>query len=715
MAHLKIVSLCNAALIALLISFSSVAAEDPYDYMAIERPITAEKLFPRCNPNRGIQTSSLCDAWDRHIRYLESQLDEMCVAAGEGVTRTAKGVNGVYLTGMGGMGGRANVGSGLAYPYPSDVKPNATIRVVDSLPLNGIYRLIEEEHYSNASSFGFTDHKNSGGGILRREVVNATVDRMGVYLDEMRTVEAQPKARYEINYAVLTDKEQQSKGLFGNKTTIRDRRTNEIIAERTLYYYKIFQGLKNAHGHALDIVGTHKFDYIVPCKNYTPNRVNKNHPHGIHEFVFRILKPTPWSDEARITLYDLTQGSGLRRERCVSSVRFGPDVTLQNLTIEIDKKSGDLSFGLTGSQDSFTCGNHFDGRVPDLGFYFASGAYLSEKGLFSHFKHVTKPASASKQRSTNDMEIFDTSSWAAVIESVNDGFTYKTTPPLCASMGENGASDIKPLTESRTIPPIVYKYRVAATGARKKLAIAQLKLLEKKGLLASTETVVNGSDITLYGLTPKGWALSLGVGDHSLCFHAGVYGVTAITDYYVKEQTWEARPELIVYYEEGHKLEEWIDSEVIDTFNYQIDLPQQQIETLAKGADGVFRKHRYLRDPRILLPTQQEALDIIKRDGFIAHFCKNRACVSNSYDNFVVHSVGIHTRGYTDNTRGRRTEFRYSHTGENGVTEIGIGQLDLDEDGRWRLNTTVNIYDALTETRTWTVRSEPVVMPPHFH
>jgi len=338
-------------------------------YQSVQRPITAAKLFRGCqtsNLKSGVQISSLCNIWDKHILFLENELSKVCGNAGERINKRVKNVRGMYVKIP---SGRKFILHSSDRDVASYVSPN----------LNRRYRFVEVELRKNLIRRYEVNDIKPGKRTARWKSAYSNLDK--------------PTAQFKISFENLTDGKLQSQGLFGNRTIVADRLTKNVLAERAVYYYIIKEGLRLPGGQRLQIPDRYnrRFTYIVPCKNYAPQIIyyEKNHPVSAYEFVSRVLIPEPWSDSERMALYDLTKGVGQIKKKCVSSVSFGPDVTLNNLTARIEKQLwGHLHLGIKGTRDIFTCENHFMGPKWDTKYYFSNGDVLTEKELLSYFNLV---------------------------------------------------------------------------------------------------------------------------------------------------------------------------------------------------------------------------------------------------------------------------------------------------------------------------------------
>ena len=338
-------------------------------YQSVQRPITAAKLFRGCktsNLKSGAQISTLCNIWDKHILFLENELSKVCSNAGERINKRVKNVRGVYIN----IPSRRRL---VLHRSDGDVSSYV------SPNLNRRYRFVEMEVRKNLIRHYEVSDIKPGNRTASWKSVYSNLDK--------------PTARFKISFENLTDGKLQSQGLFGNRTIVVDRLTKKVLAERTVYYYIIKEGLRLLGGQYLQIPDRYnrRLTYIVPCKNYVPRIIyyEKNHPVSAYEFVSRVLIPKPWSDNERIALYDLTKGVGQIKKKCVSSVSFGPDVTLTNLTARIERQLwGHLHLGIKGTSDTFTCENHFLGPKWDTKYYFSNGDVMTEKELLSYFNLV---------------------------------------------------------------------------------------------------------------------------------------------------------------------------------------------------------------------------------------------------------------------------------------------------------------------------------------
>lgn len=179
-----------------------------------------------------------CAATHAHVVYLENRLRDLCTGAGETISKTA------------------------------DDTESVSIGPLDKERLGPL-------HEREGEPFTYRDLKTG-----RR--LNITKDG---------------SSKYGIRIEPLLSKTDNRQGLYGSRLTIFDTRTNEKLADRTLYYFIVTSHLTRSDGKRLYLprptpMGTPY--YVATCLNY-PLQADTGYMDGIprhsFEFVSRVLRP----------------------------------------------------------------------------------------------------------------------------------------------------------------------------------------------------------------------------------------------------------------------------------------------------------------------------------------------------------------------------------------------------------------------------------------
>lgn len=287
----------------------------------------------------------------------------------------------------------------------------------------------------------------------------------------------------------------------------------------------------------------------------------------------------------------------------------------------------------------------------------------------------------------------DISTWPKVLDN-GIGYSYQGAHPICVNFGRYKDRHVIMTNSSNHKTAITNLYHVnpSETGEIRP-AEAQLKLLEDKGFLESTNIDIDGVPTLAYGLTVKGWALGYNTSNGSLCIDSGRTTVKKILDYQLLPDQGSGLTAYNVKYEIGVELRDWINNEVISTFDYKIKLPKPAEAVLVKGPKGYFYPSTYLvkQHTRSRLPTAEEAMKIIKRDKFIKRLCEHKSCSQTVENAFKIYYVGM--------PKGNMIQFRFSFPVSNNDVTMGKGYLEVDDQGNWSVDksgfsTTISIEEA---------------------
>jgi hypothetical protein len=333
-------------------------------YQSLNRPITAAKLFPECDPARlkpGTTRTTLCDIWDEHIDYLERKLDAACPAAGEIIYKTIPDVEGFLIK-------------------PAEVenkwRPDPFNLYKARIDKNYYVAPAVHLHYRSVEIF------LSRNKSYQKHAVTA-IEAGSRYpkIDTSITLSSAPTLRYQVEYRRLTTKEERRSGFYGDRTSVRDRLSDEVIAERVIYYY-VVAAVTLPDGNLLSMPGKYLgARYFVLCKNYAPRLfgIERNFPPSEYEFVSRVLLPKAPTATEDNDLFDLTKGTGERRKSCVGLQTVGYGITPDDLNVS--RAGDDLRLGLRNSNDALICTRYFVGPHWEVRLLFSNGTYWKEKRI----------------------------------------------------------------------------------------------------------------------------------------------------------------------------------------------------------------------------------------------------------------------------------------------------------------------------------------------
>lgn len=352
-------------------------------YDAVERPITAEKVFAECNPKNlkpGTHRSGLCDLWDEHLRYLSGRLEQECASAGERIYKTVSNVDGIFLKDP-----RAEPNS------PGHIFIN---RVLHEVPSQSVDKYMSPRTARLYRQFESYDNRNKAYVTKRitgieKGVITSTRSHIAKLITE-KIESAEPRSRYEVSYKYLTTEEDHKQGFYGDLTWVKDRVTNETLAERTIYYFNVKRGIEMEDGTRLEMPGGQRAyggrdnRHIYFCEDYLPRatRFEKYHPEDEYEFVSRVLIPTPFTQDENNFLYDFSVGNGEIKRDCVGMQTVGPGITPVNL--RVTRLGDDLKLSFEGGVDSLTCRSFFRGPHWDLKLMFIDGLFWNEEQVLDH-------------------------------------------------------------------------------------------------------------------------------------------------------------------------------------------------------------------------------------------------------------------------------------------------------------------------------------------
>ena len=362
--------------LALLISGPLASANAVhYETLTLERPIKSAVLFESCdasNSKPGTRRPTLCDAWDAHLAFLEGQLDVLCPAAGEVILKKVGGVRGLYL------------------PYPESGR--TLLHWDDREPISFVSPDL-------GRNYRFVEIEKSSGKIQRYDLLSIKPGERRLAVATKRSVASEVRADFELVSFPLMDSASEAQGLYGERTLIRVRETGEVLAKRTAYYYLLKSRMKNFLGQNLQMVGKQRrtFEVYVPCANYSAIEFDRKKPFakGSYRFASRVLVPPLYSLEESKALYALSIGGGSKDQNCDHKVHFGPNISLSNLTADVDVSSGTFveisrsrfRFGIKNHPDELLCW-YMDMIYPGTGqavFHFYDGTVMTSPELLAHF------------------------------------------------------------------------------------------------------------------------------------------------------------------------------------------------------------------------------------------------------------------------------------------------------------------------------------------
>jgi len=268
MRVLAIVGVCVLGLVA---GRSSAQSREVPEYYRAQEPLTEKNLFPEC---RGWFLGDLkepCDKARDHLQYLEQQLLERCMDAGEHIVQKVTGVEGVY---------------------------------VKSLPPTPKWRYSSNHFHRDDTSYSSYVWPQRANGYLLYEtghhrlpniVVQTRVSsidgtpRNATFSSRESTI---PEAKYEISVRYLTTDKEQQHGLFGEEVVIKDIPSGATIATRKFFYYIVENHIYDRNGYAVSVPKRSRT--IRACPNYSPelsDRYTDRRPRESYDFVSRVLEP----------------------------------------------------------------------------------------------------------------------------------------------------------------------------------------------------------------------------------------------------------------------------------------------------------------------------------------------------------------------------------------------------------------------------------------
>jgi hypothetical protein len=112
----------------------------------------------------------------------------------------------------------------------------------------------------------------------------------------------QPKARYGIRWEALTSPDEQRHGLHGDRVSVFDLNTKDVLATRTIYFYAVSSGTATASGRMINIPHPAQASWFQTCRNYSlesDSQYRDGRPHNSYAFVSRVLRPINADDVAR--------------------------------------------------------------------------------------------------------------------------------------------------------------------------------------------------------------------------------------------------------------------------------------------------------------------------------------------------------------------------------------------------------------------------------
>lgn len=322
---------------SIFVIFTNTTIAEILPYQSIQRPITSEKLFNVCASIQqdGTQRSRLCDIWDNHIDFLESKLAKKCVAAGEAIYKKIINVDGVVIK---------QLKNNRASHFHKQDKSHYSY-VMPSLAKN---YTVEEVQFTN-------------GNVRHYSISNIRKGIYGAKFDQHYDNLTEATQRYELSYKSLTDQKEQSWGLYGDHTFIKDLESNKILAERKFYYYVIGKRQRLSDGQRLNMPERHNdFRYIATCENYSPKKLamsKSGYPFTSYDFVSRVLIPKEPTKEMAKYIYSLSKGNGTKTKKCVSIQSIGPGIKPSDL--KVTKIGKDVRISVGNTSDALICTNYF--------------------------------------------------------------------------------------------------------------------------------------------------------------------------------------------------------------------------------------------------------------------------------------------------------------------------------------------------------------------
>ncbi len=330
----------------------SCAATNGYaSYDIFDNP-SSSTLFPECDKSNlkpGTSRSSLCDVWDEHISMLEEKLESECKLAGEKIYRIVSNVDGVYLHTDPNWKNTSYSPRNILHEYSYDTS-RTRIEFIDPTR-SRFYREIEylSRRDNKIEKIFITKIEYLGNPEYRPKPFNLRVHTDKTYSDK-------PTQRYQLDFSNLTDIVEQKMGFHGDLTRIIDRKTNEILAERKVFYYIVGDRVYLKDGTRLPMPGKLKNPGIVACKNYNPNTLYDDYkfPKSEYEFASRVLIPTPFDKKLYRNFFEFSRGVGEIKDVCGHKrMKISPDIQANDLHLE--RKGEDLVISVKNGNDRLTC------------------------------------------------------------------------------------------------------------------------------------------------------------------------------------------------------------------------------------------------------------------------------------------------------------------------------------------------------------------------
>lgn len=285
-----------------------------------------------------------CKVIETHIVAMDARLQDLCRDAGEKIYRTVDDVDGVYI-------------------HIPDKDPNSVFRFYhedDRLPHSYMAPILGR-HYTFWEMDSFRIE-----GMVEHHTLNITVQGKGrAKWGQTHAQIPHPEAVYGIRWKYLTSSEDQRKGLYGEKLTIFDVKTQETLATRKVFFYVVRDGIIDASGQTaiymrVPMVSLYRF---VSCPNYSPGKDDSytdQRPHHSYGFVSKVLRPRIMSDEIAPHVFDLARGTGRKRLNVHLSGchTLGPRITPDDVLLT-KVNEWDLQITIKGTEDSLLCTSFF--------------------------------------------------------------------------------------------------------------------------------------------------------------------------------------------------------------------------------------------------------------------------------------------------------------------------------------------------------------------
>jgi hypothetical protein len=317
-------------------------------------PPSARHLVPDCRDMSEQPADSPkrrdCERLDRHVERAEARLAALCTDAGERITRTVADVEGVFVkqppTGSADLTFHGEDRHWIAFMSP-----------------------VVGRHYTvwESNSLG------TGGKIAQYRNVMIPKGKERPIVTNPQQVLEQPTAKYGVTWASIGDGKERSQGIYGDETTVFEVATGNALATRRVYYYALRPGLVDENGQPLQSPHWSQGrlpDFVQTCRNYRlkENRIyNDFRPRDSYEFVARVLKPKPVSNELAVGLFDLARGTGTKLGAC-AFVTLGPHIGPQDLDVTYVEDNS-IKIAIKNTRDALMCN----------GFYASSRRQLAHQ------------------------------------------------------------------------------------------------------------------------------------------------------------------------------------------------------------------------------------------------------------------------------------------------------------------------------------------------